>query len=187
MDGIDKVSNRKPYDLELHITKTHKYLIRALFQLLEKKSFDRITVKEICDIALVSRSGFYNHFEDKYHLLLFALEELKCELSAELDYNEQTLHLKNLLSYIQSHARLFKSLFNSETTLESRNMLNSVFTDELVEYLTVKQTINKQNFPFSIDVMAIFITGGIIQVIQWWVLNDFAVSQERILEIMMVV
>lgn len=42
----------------------------ALLSLLEKKEFEYITVKEICDTAGVNRSTFYLHYENTYDLLM---------------------------------------------------------------------------------------------------------------------
>ena len=39
------------------------YLKYALFALLEEKNIYRITVKELCDKAVVNRSTFYANFE----------------------------------------------------------------------------------------------------------------------------
>ena len=41
----------------------------ALITLLEKKDFEYITIKEICDTAGVNRSTFYLHYENTYDLL----------------------------------------------------------------------------------------------------------------------
>ena len=49
---------------DIRITKTHMALSKTLMDLLEKKSFQKITVNDICQDAMVSRSTFYMHFED---------------------------------------------------------------------------------------------------------------------------
>ena len=41
----------------------------ALINLLEKKEFEYITIKEICDLAGVNRSTFYLHYENTFDLL----------------------------------------------------------------------------------------------------------------------
>ena len=41
----------------------------ALITLLEKKDFEYITIKEICDTAGVNRSTFYLHYENSFDLL----------------------------------------------------------------------------------------------------------------------
>ena len=42
-----------------------------LLDLLKEKSFEKITIKEICDKGNYPRATFYNYFEDKYDLLKF--------------------------------------------------------------------------------------------------------------------
>lgn len=41
----------------------------ALFNLVQKQSFEKVTVNQICEIADYPRSTFYNYFEDKFDLL----------------------------------------------------------------------------------------------------------------------
>lgn len=46
-----------------------KALITTFSDLLETKSFDNITIQDLCEKANVRRSTFYRHFNDKYDLL----------------------------------------------------------------------------------------------------------------------
>lgn len=48
---------------------TKKALAKSLLTLLEKKTLDKITVKEIVDSCEVNRQTFYYHFQDVYSLL----------------------------------------------------------------------------------------------------------------------
>ena len=51
------------------IVKTKKELREALISLLLKASFEKLTVKEICKTANISRLTFYANYRDKYDLL----------------------------------------------------------------------------------------------------------------------
>lgn len=51
------------------IKKTKKILKQTLIDLLENKTFDQITVKELCDKSETSRITFYTHYSDKYDLV----------------------------------------------------------------------------------------------------------------------
>ena len=53
---------------DLRITKSKRDLRNAMMSLLKTHTFDSITVKEICDVALINRMTFYKHYEDKYDL-----------------------------------------------------------------------------------------------------------------------
>lgn len=56
-------------DEDIRITKNKRSIESALLQLLKEKPFAKITVHDICQLALVSRSTFYAHYVDKYELL----------------------------------------------------------------------------------------------------------------------
>lgn len=51
---------------DLRVIKTEQALRNALLELGNAKDFDSITINEICEKALVRRSTFYRHYEDKY-------------------------------------------------------------------------------------------------------------------------
>ncbi|MDR2932476.1 MAG: TetR/AcrR family transcriptional regulator, partial [Oscillospiraceae bacterium] len=75
------MSNNGGQKQDLRVTRTHKALVSALFMLLKKQPFQKITVNELCEAAMVSRATFYLHFEDKYHLLRFGLKQLRGEIT----------------------------------------------------------------------------------------------------------
>ena len=65
---------------DLRVQKTHKFAYAALFELMEQKPFDDISVTDLCQKAMIHRTTFYNHFEDKSHLLRCALEAMQEEI-----------------------------------------------------------------------------------------------------------
>ncbi|MDO4554090.1 MAG: TetR/AcrR family transcriptional regulator [Lachnospiraceae bacterium] len=62
-------------------TRYTKMVIReAFFSLLEHKSVDKITVKEICDLAKINRATFYRYYENQYDLLSLIENEMLNEI-----------------------------------------------------------------------------------------------------------
>ena len=59
--------------LDLRQRKTRKLLVEALAQLLEEKSFQELSVTDICRRAMVHRTTFYAHFNDKQELMRYLL------------------------------------------------------------------------------------------------------------------
>lgn len=54
---------------DLQTTKSERDIEAVFIQLVTKKNFDKITVKDICTGAFIGRSTFYRYYEDKYDLL----------------------------------------------------------------------------------------------------------------------
>ncbi|GIC75007.1 hypothetical protein LFLT20_20110 [Limosilactobacillus fermentum] len=82
----------------------------ALMNLLLTTSFERITVDQICDEALLHRSSFYRYFHDKYDLLEQALgawvERIVDQTATEDDLIEA------LVSQIEANRAMFSNLAN---------------------------------------------------------------------------
>ena len=73
------------YKEDLRIVRTRKHLSTTIIAMMETDSLDKISVIDICKTANVNRATFYAHFEDKYHLLSYALEEVKDDIYASLN------------------------------------------------------------------------------------------------------
>ncbi len=66
----------KSVSTDLRIKRTHKMLREALISLTLEKEFDAITVKDISERAMINRTTFYLHYEDKHDLLLRCMNEV---------------------------------------------------------------------------------------------------------------
>src|SRR6266571_9432163 len=65
---------------DLRIRRTQKLLWEALITLMAQQDFEAISVKDICDQAMVHRTTFYKHYEDKYDLLMHGMRAMHNEL-----------------------------------------------------------------------------------------------------------
>lgn len=65
--------------------RTTTMIVNALYMLLTKKSFDEITVREICKISLIPHSTFYNYFEDKYDVVKWSFYAIVYDYYPEMD------------------------------------------------------------------------------------------------------
>lgn len=97
---------------------------QAFLEILEKKEFAYITVKEICEKAGVNRSTFYLHYETLADLLAESVEYMNGQFLKYMDHNSGDFvsklkdcpmeelylvtpeYLKPYLKYIKEHRRL---------------------------------------------------------------------------------
>ena len=158
------------------IRKSRQAVCAALFQLLEKDSFTGITVNDICKAARVSRTTFYQHFQDKYDLMRFALEQATDELRrASAGSAEREIH--NLLDFVQKNQQVFRHL--NEQNEELFYLLNEVSITSLNEYLESTSEIPVGN---RSRLHSVFLAGGRAWVLLWWIKTGCRVPREELEE-----
>lgn len=54
--------------MDLRTQRTEKNIIHAFIKLRKKKDLEKITIKELCDLACINKATFYRHYEDIYSL-----------------------------------------------------------------------------------------------------------------------
>ncbi len=77
--------------MDKRIEKTKYAIKQAFMELRAKKSLEKISVKELCELAYINKSTFYSHYED-IHALSDALEyemvlEIVSSIPKDVDYN----------------------------------------------------------------------------------------------------
>ena len=118
---------------------------KTLLSLLEKKSFEYITISEICKEAEVNRSTFYLHYENTADLLkeatAYVLDNFASYFSVDIEsitskyancdlqelnfINEKYLH--PYLSFIEENQRLFAAVLSQPTTFDSNAIFQRLF------------------------------------------------------------
>ena len=117
----------------------------ALITLLEKKDFEYITVKEICDTAGVNRSTFYLHYENtsdllkettRYiidkHLAYYEIDKRRISLQFENCRREELLfitdeYLVPYLTFIKDNQRLFRVSIKQFNSLNMGEVYGKMF------------------------------------------------------------
>ncbi|MDM5246183.1 TetR/AcrR family transcriptional regulator [Lysinibacillus sp. G4S2] len=165
--------------LDLRIRRTHKLLSEALFELMtqSKQKYSSITINQICDRAMVHRTTFYQHFEDKNALLAFGFKQVQEEVSIAplsdrltkpFQVMEQFLHHKELGKILES--QMDDEQFINFITYQTREM--KIQEDE--ELLRIS---NNHTIPF--DLIIEYHSGVITTLSTWWLQNRNDVSAKE--------
>lgn len=72
--------------MDLRIQKTIKNIHAAFLTLAGQKPIARITVKDICEQALINKSTFYAHYENIETLVEVIEDEFVAKLTGDIDY-----------------------------------------------------------------------------------------------------
>ncbi|MBQ9715839.1 MAG: TetR/AcrR family transcriptional regulator [Clostridia bacterium] len=165
---------------DLRITKTKRDLRYAIVELLKTNQFEKITVGDICDKAMVNRMTFYKHFNDKYdlleHTINFLVQDLlikASEITKPNDNYDEFVNFCVVLSKMiikESIAQKdeFKALYMSDS-----GIVYDIITKTIRKYIEMLVVgLAKIRKPkYSIKTITEFLSGGIIHLLCYWMLH----------------
>jgi AcrR family transcriptional regulator len=158
------------------ITKTKNNLKQTFARMLSKKSFEQITVKELCEESGTSRVTFYAHYKDKYDFLddiskdmiKIAQDEYK-RLQKENNFEKNpVLSYCNFLDCILSmYYENFE--FFSHTSPYENPYLNFSFYSYILQYLEIHTRKRSRSLKprYNIKRTAAFLCHGL-----WGFINE---------------
>lgn len=169
---------------------------KALIELLEKKDFEYITIKEICASAGVNRSTFYLHYENTADLLkettqyitdsflsYFSVEKQsiaykfdKCDLKDLIFVTPE--YLSPYLTFIKENQRIFKTSIKQFGSMDFDSVYNKMF-----KYI-FNPVLARFDFPEKDRAYILkFYLVGITAVVMEWLENDCAEEIDNIIRI----
>lgn len=166
--------------MDIRVKRTYNQLMEALFRLLSQKSFEDITVLEICNEASVHRATFYKHFVDKYDFLNTCF---KIKLS-QLDFDEvKSVYTPNsmkrscmsmmskVLDFVDQNKKLLAYVSDDKYSIT----LNTALHDAIAEFISERiYTIKDLNDRLvkQIPMLSNYYAGAIVGLIKWWVTSE---------------
>lgn len=172
---------------DLRVIKTRKLIYQTLLELMKEKTFEEIKVSDICSKAMINRSTFYAHYEDKYELLVDFLSNLKEEFAHELNESckenlsirEYYIRLISLfLDHIDSKRDVYNSIMVNNRSSIMMDILLSVVNDDILKRFKE----NDINLKVPTEVISKFYLGGVINIGMKWLSNSNKYTKEEILD-----
>lgn len=175
---------------DLRIIKTKKALQNTLISLLKEKSFEEVKVADLCKKALVNRSTFYAHYNDKYELFQSTIETLKNDLNDDLKQNENELdtldYLMKLMELYLNHMEEKKDIYLPIVRHNKNGIIMDIICDALEKDIETKIYHDHKNESLNvpIDVIIKFYIGAIFNVGMEWLNNTQKYNKEDLLKYM---
>lgn len=161
-------------------------LVNALLKLLKSKSFEDITVQELCTESLISRATFYNYFEDKYDLLNYFWDTLKLKMDpmpSNIDEQEQYLELflENCISFFDSNIESVNSILSNNDL--SHYLINSYriyLNDTILSKIKLRPCTVEFTIPY--EMVAQYYTNALLTLLEWKYVHKSISSKEELLK-----
>lgn len=161
---------------------TQKAIIDSFMELLQKKSLDKITVKDIIEETEVNRNTFYYHFQDIYDLLESAFEEEAVKFRSEADpknnFYEEYIRTVN---FLLDHSDAIIHIYNSKSRDVIKTYLESAasfFIGRFVEEAAEGSKLSENGKNYIIY----FYTDAIIGITLRWIEGSMMDSKEILIK-----
>lgn len=165
------------------IQMTKKLLKESVFELMEQKPLNKITIKEICENADVNRTTFYKYYGDQYMLVKDAENELLKKTSEFLKSlssdEEKTKLLEEFLTYVRNNGDTFRILLdrNSDTDFRLR-LMNVAMEKVMAEKYEPRIRNEDKKYIYCMIIM------GAINTIGLWIDSKFDMPEDEMSSLM---
>lgn len=182
-DGF-KLSDIKIIDKR--IVNTMNNIKNGMIRLLQKKQFDKITIKDICTESGISRTTFYAHYKDKNDFIFSYQNSLLKKGKKEIlkkEFPNQHVFIETIIQYWLDEGKLILLLLGDDSAqtahLQMKKILQYNVDLKLVPILNTKTLTTKEKY-----FLLIFMSNAIFGILQDWVKRGCIETPKEIASIM---
>lgn len=160
---------------------TRQAIMYSMLKLLQEKSIDKITVKDICEMCEINRNTFYYYYSDIYQVL----EELlrtETEKSLKEQQENHSFHEDCLKKYhlILEYKKAVYHLYNSKNRDLILKYLYDI-TENYMEKYVLKEVEGKKLSAEDIQFIVDFYSNSMIGSILRWMQRGMMEKQEKLI------
>lgn len=175
--------------MDVRYIRAEDAITKAFLKLVSDIGFYAITVKDITDLADVSRGTFYQHYDDKYALLNSFEEKIKADLLAALipgriPFKEDAVKERviRLFTYCEQNLYMMRALFGRKGDAEFQQRMKDMLWEEVfAQHINYAGLAKKLDIPA--DYLREYVNSSHYRVFQTWLEKDKRESPEEIAEI----
>jgi len=178
---MEKKENRK--------SRYSRMVIReSLIELMKSKSILSVSVKDICGLADISRSTFYDHYKDQYDLLkqiedetLAYFEDMLNKYKDKKTKKETNEMLEEMLTYIANNGSTIQVLLseNGDIGFQKKLLFHFIMHNQIIKYFSEKQDDETMSY------YSVFLIHGAIGLIQHWLKGNMAMPVPQLAKMLM--
>lgn len=145
-------------------------IYNAVVSLLEKKRYDYFTIKDVCDTAEISRTAFYDHYQDINDLMIKIESNLAKKLASLFDPKE--INSNNsfiaLFNFIKDNKIFYKAFLKSHSPSFTAEGMIEKQKKQYRQELSLKYNYTESELDYHLR----FFAAGIKAVCEQWVMTD---------------
>lgn len=159
--------------------RTKHFLKKAFIDMVHKKGFSAVTVKDIVDYAQYNRTTFYVYYQNIDDLVVELMEEMfeaiqynsmsKYESNSRVKVQELTTHSFELLYYIYDHRDYFTLLLLEDTLPRIHQQIPEAIFNLLKDHFDIQYGVSAVDDHSQKRYMAYGTAGLILD----WIAQDF--------------
>lgn len=178
-----------PQKEDLRVRKTKKALHMAFLELLSQKTFEEITINELCERAGVRRATFYKHYDDKFSFLTSFTHALRDKFDTTIWRTPKPDGTSNY--YVDYAKRIVKYISENEEAVENivkSNLFHIVISIILEQnYNDTKERLSRSvgtgmKLSASVETISAMCTGGVASAIYYWFIEGKRKSPDLLAE-----
>ncbi len=156
----------------LRVRRTRTLLRTALIELIEERGFDRLTVGQITERAMVSRAAFYRNYRDKFQLVEQIFDEAVGALVGTMSDDERPVRerLVSFFEHIGEYHRLYGALLGKTGSPWFANRMRATLADMAARHLP--DNPGSPARPPAAELLPTLLAALYVQTITWWLDND---------------
>ena len=158
------------------VKKTKKAFADSFVILSKDRQLNKITVKEVCEKAELSRNAFYFHYKDINDLVDDIENSVIADLKKILEELEKIPFPKNVYSTIDAFVDLFEEkkdtvlmLIDKSYSTSFTERISKMFSEFNQKYFREYNGDNSKN---SFEFFYLYLSGGLYYVIRHWLDNQ---------------
>lgn len=173
---------------DLRVRRTRKFLRDAFMELLEEKGFEKVTVQDIASRAMVNRSTFYRHYQDKYDLALRLVDEMLAELIDEnppppsspeaVSFDRPLPSWVKLFTYVRENAVLYRLILAEGGVSAFREHFHTL-TNDLIRGRVGELWQRSEQPRIPLDVIVGYSSSAFLGMLVWWLESDNSYTPEQ--------
>lgn len=160
---------------DARVTKTKAKLLKSFKELLSEKTFEDITINEICKRADVRRATFYKHYEDKYAFLKYFVGALRDEFDRTIPRRKKpdatsayyVEYIRGIVRFLTQNENMVKNALQSNVLPALMHVIKEKNYEDTCERL--KKSVGEgMTLPASVEITAAMMTGAVANTLLSW-------------------